>query len=102
MNLLYGMSRLRAALIAAVFVWVPLAVFFFPVTVMKSLSAGRRSSGVTCFTETEFISFRPIWHLDGLPPDGTGLAIESLIVLSMSVGVWALYPAFKPPPTACG
>ena len=95
MNLIYGMKRLYAALIAAVIVWVPLAAFFFPVTVVKD---PRRSAGIVCFTGTEYISFRPVWQLDGLPFDGTGLAIEILIVLSLSAGVWALYPAFKPPP----
>ncbi len=98
MGLRYGLRRLTAALLTATILSLPLALFFFPVTVVKEAYGHRTDAGIICFTGTEFISFRPIWQLDGLPPDGIGLVLQILIVLSLSAGVWALYPAFKPVP----
>jgi hypothetical protein len=93
MELRYGFRRLSAALLSAAIVVVPLAVFLFPVTVVKDLSAGGRpASGITCFAGTEFISFRLLWQLDGLSADETGLVIEASIVLVLSVGLWASIP----------
>lgn len=91
------MRRFSAALLAAAMVSIPLAVLFFPVTVVKDFPARPSRVGViSCFTGTEFISFRPIWQLDGLPSDGTGLLLQTLLVLCLGISVWVLYPSFKP------
>lgn len=93
----YGRRRFFKTLLATMLIIAPFALFLFPVTVVKDLSIGSPGPGViSCPKGTEFISFRPLWQLDGLPPDATGLIIQSLIVLSLSVGVWAMYPAYKP------
>lgn len=97
MDLRYGVRRLSASLLAAAMASVPLAVFFFPVTVVKDVPASPSPVGViSCYTGKDYISFRPIWQLEGLPSDGTGLVFQALIALSLGLGMWALYPAFKP------
>lgn len=83
-DLRYSVRRLRAALIAAAAVGTVLLLFFFPATLWKE--------GI------EFISFRPLWQLDDLPPDATGLVLQGLLVLTVAAGLWALYPGFWPRP----
>lgn len=96
MKIRYAVRRLSAALFGAMIISAPLVVFLFPVTVIKDLMPSSPQGVIVCPKGTEFISFRPLWQMNGLPVDATGLVIQSLIVLSLSVGVWTLYPAFKP------
>lgn len=66
----------------------PFALFLFPTT--------RDDAPNSCYGGKEFISFRPLWNLGGLPPDAFGLCLEAGIALALAIGVWAMYPAFRP------
>ena len=68
----------------------PLMVFLFPTT--------RDDAPTSCFGGKEFISFRPLWHREGLPMDVFGFYLEAGIAVALAVGVWFMYPAFRPLP----
>ena len=83
--------RFRASAFTFAGVAATFATFLFPTTRIDDPYR-------TCYGGTEYISFRPLWNLDGLPSDGLGICVEAALALSFGVGVWFLYPAFHPPP----
>ena len=96
MDFSYQARRVLASSGAFVGIAAALLVFLFPTTrfVRAIPPLTRGPVAITCFVpETEYISFRPLWNLGGLPPDVLGLVLEAGLALTLGVCVWSLYPA---------